>query len=106
DAAADSISWQRRVRWIALAGVPTGPMLRVATSTTTQLAPAPLLWVLPLSLYRVSFILVFSRGEGAGPFHRAALWAAPPMIVVAAGIATIGITDPLWVIVGVNLAAV
>jgi hypothetical protein len=80
-------------------------MLGVTTSMTTNVAPVPLLWVLPLSLYLVSFILVFSRGEGAGPFHRAALWATPPLIVVAAGIATIGITDPLWVIVVINLVA-
>jgi hypothetical protein len=72
---------------------------------TTNVAPVPLLWVLPLSLYLVSFILVFSRGEGAGPYHRVALWVAPPLIVVAAGITTIGISDPLWVIVGINLVA-
>jgi hypothetical protein len=105
EAPADAISWQRRIRWIALAAVPTSLMLGVTTSMTTNVAPVPLLWVLPLSLYLVSFILVFSRGEGAGPFHQLALWAAPPLIVVAAGISVIGIVDPLWVIVGINLVA-
>jgi Glycosyltransferase family 87 len=105
DAPAEPISWSRRVRWIGLAAVPSSLMLGVSTTMTTNVAPVPLLWVLPLSLYLVSFILVFSRGEGAGPFHRLALWAAPPLIVVAAGVTTIGITDPLWIIVGINLVA-
>ena len=60
---------------------------------TTNVAPIPLLWVLPLSLYLVSFILVFSRGEGAGPFHKIALYAMPPLAVLLAGVVTIGFTS-------------
>ena len=61
------------MRWVALAAVPSSLMLGVTTALTTNVAPVPLLWVLPLALYLLSFILVFSRGEGAGPFHRIAL---------------------------------
>ena len=36
-------------------------MLGVTTHVSTDLAPVPLLWVVPLALYLVSFILVFAR---------------------------------------------
>jgi hypothetical protein len=102
---APPIAWRRRVRWIALAAVPSSLMLGATTAMTTNVAPVPLLWVLPLSLYLISFILVFSRGEGAGPFHKAALWAAPPLLVLVGGIVTIGIAEPLIVVIPINLAA-
>ena len=70
DAPAERISAGRRVRWVTLAFVPSSLMLGATSAMTMNLAPIPLLWVLPLSLYLVSFILVFSRGEGAGPWHR------------------------------------
>ena len=75
---------------MALAFVPSSLMLGATDAMTTNLAPIPLLWVLPLSLYLVSFILVFSRGERAGPFHKIALYAMPPLAVLLAGVVTIG----------------
>ena len=57
------ISWLTRLRWIFLAFVPSSMMLGVTTYITTDIASAPLLWILPLSLYVGTFILVFSRKE-------------------------------------------
>jgi hypothetical protein len=51
----------QRLRWIMLAFVPSSLMLGVTTYITTDLAAIPLLWILPLILYLLSFILVFSR---------------------------------------------
>jgi hypothetical protein len=95
----------RRVRWVAFAFVPSSLMLGATSAMTTNLAPIPLLWVAPLSLYLVSFILVFSRGEGAGPFHRLALYAMPPLAVLLAGVVTIGFYEPLWPIIALHLVA-
>jgi hypothetical protein len=50
----------RRCRWVALAFVPSSLMLGVTTYMTTDLAAIPLLWILPLTLYLLSFVLVFS----------------------------------------------
>src|SRR5262249_32442530 len=36
-------------------------MLGVTTHITTDLSPIPLIWLVPLTLYLLSFILVFSR---------------------------------------------
>lgn len=51
----------RRARWVFLAFVPSSLMLGVTTHITTDLAPVPLLWVLPLALYLLTFIVVFAR---------------------------------------------
>jgi SAM-dependent methyltransferase len=50
-----------KVRWVLLAFVPSSMMLGVTTHITTDVAAYPMLWVLPLSVYLISFILVFSR---------------------------------------------
>jgi hypothetical protein len=58
---ADVIPMSRRLRWILLAFVPSSLMLGVTTYLTTDVAPFPLLWVLPLALYILTFIIVFAR---------------------------------------------
>jgi len=56
-----ALTMVRRLRWIALALVPSSLMLGVTTHITTDIAPVPLLWVVPLALYLLSFVLVFAR---------------------------------------------
>ncbi len=48
-----------RVRWIVLALVPSSLMLGVTTHITTDIAAVPLLWILPLALYLLTFVLTF-----------------------------------------------
>jgi spermidine synthase len=55
------INAARVARWVFLAGLPSSLMLGVTTYVSTNLAPVPLLWAVPLSLYLISFILVFAR---------------------------------------------
>ena len=50
-----------RLRWVALAFVPSSLMLGVTTALTTDVPAIPLFWVLPLALYLLSFVLVFAR---------------------------------------------
>jgi spermidine synthase len=57
----EEITFGRALRWIALAFVPSSLMLGVTTYITTDIAAIPLLWILPLALYLLSFILVFSQ---------------------------------------------
>ena len=52
---------QDRLLWMALAFVPSSLMLGVTTVLTTEIPPVPLLWVLPLAVYLLSFILAFAR---------------------------------------------
>lgn len=102
---ADPIAPGRRLRWLALAFVPSSLMLAVTATLTTDLASIPLLWVLPLALYLGSFVMVFSRGDGAGPYHRLALRAVPVALVVAGGLTVLGNAGPLLLVGGLYLAA-
>lgn len=45
--------------WIALAFVPSGLMLATTTFLTTDIVAVPLLWVMPLGLYLLSFPVAF-----------------------------------------------
>ncbi|MEA2899236.1 MAG: hypothetical protein QOJ84_4851, partial [Bradyrhizobium sp.] len=51
--------WALRARWIFLAAVPSGLLIAVTAHISTDIAAAPLLWVLPLSLYLLTWVLVF-----------------------------------------------
>jgi hypothetical protein len=51
--------WVLRGRWILLAAVPSGLLIAVTAHISTDVAAAPLLWVLPLSLYLLTWVLVF-----------------------------------------------
>ncbi|MBA7474175.1 Polyamine aminopropyltransferase [subsurface metagenome] len=59
DATAPAPSWLLRARWIFLAAVPSGLLIAVTAHISTDVAAAPLLWVLPLSLYLLTWVLVF-----------------------------------------------
>jgi len=48
-------------RWLLLAAVPSSLLLAVTTHVSTDVAAVPLLWVLPLALYLLSFVVTFAR---------------------------------------------
>ncbi|MDX1982470.1 MAG: fused MFS/spermidine synthase [Bryobacteraceae bacterium] len=54
--------------WAGLAACASALLLASTNYITQDVAPIPFLWVLPLSLYLLSFILTFER---AGWYHRA-----------------------------------
>ena len=56
---APSIQWRDRAIWTLLAFVPSGLLVAFTTFLTTDLASAPLLWVIPLALFLATFIVVF-----------------------------------------------
>jgi hypothetical protein len=52
-----------RLLWIALAACPSALLLAVTNHLTENIAAIPFLWILPLSLYLLSFILCFESGR-------------------------------------------
>lgn len=50
---------RQKIRWVLLAFVPSSLMLGVTTHMTSDVASAPLLWVIPLALYLLTFVLAF-----------------------------------------------
>lgn len=54
-------SWLTWLRWLILAAVPSSLMLSVTTEITTDVVSIPLIWIVPLALYLITFIIVFSK---------------------------------------------
>ena len=55
------LSWQKKCRWILLAAAPSGLLLGTTTHITMDIAPVPMIWMLLLALYLISFIVAFSK---------------------------------------------
>jgi hypothetical protein len=51
---------RRRLRWVLLAFVPSSMLLGVTTYLSTDIAAIPLLWVVPLAIYLLTFVIAFS----------------------------------------------
>ena len=75
-----------KLLWIGLAACASVLLLAVTSHLTQNVAPIPLLWVAPLSLYLLSFILCF---ESDRLYPR---WLFLPLLVVALGVFTWGIS--------------
>lgn len=78
-----AITAKDRWIWIAYAAIPTGLMLAVTSALTYNVAPIPLLWVLPLSLYLISYVVAFSSRINipSQVLGRVVAILAPPMLV-------------------------
>jgi hypothetical protein len=56
-------SWRRRLYWMAAAAVPSALSLGVTLHISTDVASAPMLWVVPLALYLATFVLAFMKNS-------------------------------------------
>ncbi len=61
--AAEPIGRRRIALWLALSAVPSGLMLSTTTHLTTDIFAMPLLWVIPLGLYLLSFVFAFAENR-------------------------------------------
>jgi hypothetical protein len=106
DVVATGDVWRRRGRWFLLAAVPSGLLSAVTTFIATDLLSAPLLWVAPLAIYLISFIVAFSprgssridRAAGLAPAMVTVLWVPygsaggwPPLLVLPMELVAFGI---------------
>lgn len=79
----DDDPWAIRLEWLALALIPSSLMLSVTTFLSTDVASVPLLWIVPLSLYLVTFILAFSERQWIPPWLLDWLFPAAVIGIVA-----------------------
>lgn len=54
-------SWSSIAWWMFLAAVPSGLLVAVTSHISTEIVAAPLLWVIPLALYLLTWVIVFQR---------------------------------------------
>jgi hypothetical protein len=93
--------WGRRLRWLVLAFVPSSLLLSVTLHLSTDVVAIPLLWVVPLALYLLSFVVAFARR----PLVRAATVARwLPLIVVLVVLTLLAeATEPAALLVPLHL---
>jgi hypothetical protein len=91
-----SLAWRTRVRWVAMAAIPSSLILGTTSHLSTSIAAVPLLWVIPLAVYLLSFVIAFARRS---PFSLATLR-------VAALASTLLVAASLLRVVPLPLAAV
>jgi len=77
-----TVSWRHRTLWIALGFIPSGLLVAVTAHIATDVASAPFLWVLPLALYLLTFIVAFAE-RPLIPERLALLLQAPAIALVA-----------------------
>lgn len=58
---AEPIPASRKLHWLFLAFVPSGLLVAVTAHISTDVASGPLLWVAPLALFLLTFVIVFQR---------------------------------------------
>jgi hypothetical protein len=102
-AAAPPLSPLRRLRWVAIAATPATWMLAVTSYLTTTVLPLPLLWVVPLALYLLTFAIAFSPRPLIPPAW--AVRALPFLVLPLAGTLAFHANGPLWLLFPLHLLA-
>ena len=56
-----TLSLLSKLHWLVLAFVPSSLLLGLTNFISTDIASVPLLWIIPLTVYLLSFVIVFSK---------------------------------------------
>ena len=90
---AASPTWLDAAAWVGLAAVPSGLLLAITAHISTDVAAVPLLWVLPLALYLLTFVVAFQTRP---LIPQRLVVAVQPIFVL--GVVAILIADPDWTV--------
>lgn len=98
--AAVRIDGSLRARWLVLAFVPSGLLVAATAHISVDIAAAPFLWVTPLALFLLTFVIAFRHKPlPLDPLARSLPWfAALPILSIA-----IPGLLPLWAKLGAHL---
>jgi hypothetical protein len=92
--------------WLGLSALGSVLLLSATSHITQNIASVPFLWVLPLTLYLLTFVLAFEGRGGRGWYERR-WWLFPTLLLVVAmswglsasrGVLDIGVAVPLYCI--------
>ncbi|MDP6795289.1 MAG: fused MFS/spermidine synthase [Verrucomicrobiota bacterium] len=64
------------VNWLLLSAIPSAFMLAVSNVITLELGSVPLVWILPLVLYLLSYVFTFGQRQWISPTLLHAFWPA------------------------------
>ena len=96
-------TWLDAATWIALAAIPSALLIAITAHLTTDVAAAPFFWVIPLSLYLATFVIVFST-KPVIP-HWIVLAAQPFFVAALAATYIFDALDNIFLVIAMNLAA-
>jgi hypothetical protein len=83
-----------RMRWLVLSFAPSSLLLGVTTHISTDIAAVPLLWVVPLALYLLTFVLVFARRSPLP--HELMVRVQPFVVILLAVLFFHGVSKMVW----------
>ncbi len=91
-----------RATWVVLALVPSMLLSSVTTYLSIDLAPIPLLWVLPLAAYLGTFVIAFRNGGTEMPRSVSRIARLLGVVLVVATL--VHANSPLWLLVLLHFA--
>jgi hypothetical protein len=89
------LSARQVVQWIVLAFITSSWLVGVTAYISTDLAPIPLLWTVPLGIYLLTYILAFAPASGR--WIRAAAALFPLLVVPLVMVLSTGFTHLFWI---------
>jgi hypothetical protein len=96
------ITTGRRLRWMMLAAIPSSLLLGVTTYLSTDVAAVPLLWIIPLSLYLLTFVLVFARNSLISQAW--VIRAVPLFLLIQTFLFAVDLKRSIWILFLMHLA--
>ena len=95
----NGIPFKNQLLWLALSAMGSVMLLAVTNHITQNLASVPFLWVVPLAIYLVSFILVFDHPRWyLRPAFVVALFAAVPAMAYYVPSLDLKVAVPVYVV--------
>jgi spermidine synthase len=96
-------TWAEAAVWVALAAIPSGLLIAVTNHISTDVAAVPFLWVVPLALYLLTYVLVFS--SIAPLVHKAAVILQPLFVAALVASQVFEGFDSIFWILAIHIAA-
>lgn len=90
-----------RWKWLLLSLAPSSLLLGATAYLTTDITPMPLLWLAPLGLYLLTFIIAFGSNDAVP--RRIAVGLLPVCALALFFAVLTGSTEPWWAILGIHL---
>jgi SAM-dependent methyltransferase len=97
----EALKNSQRIRWVLLAFAPSSLLLGVTQYITLDIAQIPLLWIVPLAIYLLTFILVFAKRPLLN--HRWMVWAQPFLLVPLIMLLYWNLTTNIWFSIPLHL---
>ncbi len=96
-----AITWNRRGLWVLLSMIPSSLMLGVTTYVSTDVSSMPMIWIVPLTLYLLTFVLAFAKRQLISSYWTGRISALLILTITVTWVT--GANDPPIVIVPLHL---